>query len=208
MGMFSTSKTIAVRFTRCTKLEPIAPLELNGTKIPFEDQVKFLGVIFDKKLTWGPHIDNLKRKVKNSINILKVIFSFDWGADKKSLVKLYNAVCRSKMDYACQIYSSACKTRLKELDVVHNLALRICSGAYRTSPIESIYVDCNQLPLDLRREELSLRYFQRLNSCFSNPATRALAQRESCNFKPRSSKPFQTRLEVVEEKDLNSKNHS
>ena len=200
---FSTSKTTAIRFTRSRKVEPITPLELNGTIIPLQDQVKFLGVIFDKKLTWGPHIDNLKMKVKNSINILKVVSSFDWGADKKSLIKLYNAVCRSKMDYACQIYSSACKTRLKELDVVHNLGLRICSGAYRTSPIESIYVDCNQLPLDLRREELSLRYYHRLNGCSSNPAKRALAQRESHKFKTRSSKPFQVRLEEeVEEEDL------
>ena len=200
---FSTSKTTAVRFTRCTKLEPILPLKLNGTIIPFQDQVKFLGVIFDKKLTWGPHIDNLKKKVKNSINILKVVSSFDWGADKKSLIKLYNSVCRSKLDYACEIYSSACKSRLRELDVVHNLGLRICSGAYRTSPIESIYVDCNQLPLDLRREELGLRYHHRLKCCSSNPASKVLAQKESRKFKTRSSKPFQVRLEEeVEEEDL------
>ena len=69
-------------------MEPVTPLELNGTVIPLQGQVKFLGVIFDKKLTWGPHVDNLKKKVENSINILKVVSSSDWGADKKSLIKL------------------------------------------------------------------------------------------------------------------------
>ena len=34
------------------------------------------------------------------------------------------------------------------------MGLRICSGAFRTSPIETLYVDTHQLPLDLRREEL------------------------------------------------------
>ena len=94
---------------------------------------------FDKKLTWSSHIENLKRKVRKSLDILKVVSGFDWGADKKSLLRLYNALCRSKLDYGCQIYSSACKTKLKELDVIHNMGLRICSGAFRTSPIESIY---------------------------------------------------------------------
>ena len=126
--------------------------------ISYKDEVKILGVIFDQKLTWGPHIDYLKKKVRSSLNLLKVVSHFDWGADRKSLLKLYDALCRSKLDYACQIYSSACKTKLRELDVVHNLGLRICTGAYRTSPVESIYVDAGELPLDLRREELSLRY--------------------------------------------------
>ena len=32
----------------------------------------FLGMIFDSKLTWAKHIDDLKLKVKKSLNLLKV----------------------------------------------------------------------------------------------------------------------------------------
>ena len=201
---FSTQKTVAVRFTRSRRAETIPTLTLNGTILPYEDKVKFLGVIFDKKLTWDPHIDSLKLKVKKSLNILKVVSGFDWGADKRSLLKLYDSVCRSKLDYACQIYSSACKTKLKELDVVHNQGLRICTGAYRTSPVESIYVDANELPLDLRREELGLRYRTRIKSSPQNPSFKVLAACNSHRFqKPRSSKPFQIRLnEMVEDNHL------
>ena len=189
-------------------MENIPDLKLNGQNIPFKDQVKYLGVTFDKKLTWGPHIDNLKKKVKSSLNILKVVSSFDWGSDKKCLLKLYNSICKSKLDYACEVYSSACKTKLGELNVVHNLGLRICTGAYRTSPVESLYIDSNELPLDLRREELGLRYIQRLKSSQGNPARDILKENE-CNrqlfHKPRSSKPFQVRLlEEVEEPELRS----
>ena len=74
---FSTQKTVAVRFTRSRRAETIPTLTLNGTILPYEDKVKFLGVIFDKKLTWGPHIDSLKLKVKKSLNILKVVSGFD-----------------------------------------------------------------------------------------------------------------------------------
>ena len=163
---FSPQKTIAVRFTRSRRFEVIPTLKLKGNILPYEDKVKFLGVIFDKGLTWGPRIKMLKENVKKSLNILKVVSSFDWGADRKSLLRLYNSLCKSKIDYACQIYSSASKSNLKELDVVHNLGLRICTGAFRTSPVESIYIDANDVPLELRREELGLRYITRIKSSF------------------------------------------
>ena len=193
---FSPQKTIAVRFTRSRRFEVIPTLKLKGNILPYEDKVKFLGVIFDKGLTWGPHIKMLKENVKKSLNILKVVSSFDWGADRKSLLRLYNSLCKSKIDYACQIYSSASKSNLKELDVVHNLGLRICTGAFRTSPVESIYIDANDVPLELRREELGLRYITRIKSSFQNPSRKVL---EACNRslfqKARSSKPFQIRLD-------------
>ena len=96
----------------------------------------------------------------------------------KTCIKLYNAVCRTKLDYVCQIYSLACKTKLKEVDVVHNLGFRIGHVAYRTS-IESIYIESNQLPLDLRREALVLPYVQRLKSSPNNPAYKVLAYCDS-----------------------------
>lgn len=137
---FSSTKTVAVRFTRCRRVEEIPTLNLKGNLLPYETKVRFLGMILDYKLTWASHIDDLKIRVKNSINILKVVSGFSWGADKKSLLRLYDSLCRSKLDYGCQFYSSACKTKLNELDIVHNMGLRICSGAFKTSPIESIYI--------------------------------------------------------------------
>ena len=134
---FSTSKTVAIRFTRCKRQEAVPHLKLDGAILPYADEVKFLGMIFDSKLTWAKHIDDLKLKVKKSLNLLKVIFGFDWGADKKSLLQICDALCRSKLDYECQIYSSASKSKLDAHHVVHNMGLRICSGAFRTSPVET-----------------------------------------------------------------------
>ena len=201
---FSTAKTVAVRFSRSRRIENIPPLLLKGNVIPYEEHVKFLGIKFDQKLTWNLHIQDLKLKVRESINILKVVSTYDWGADKRTLLKLYDTLGRSKLDYGCEIYSSACKTKLRELDVLHNLALRICTGAYRTSPVESLYIDSNELPLYLRREELGLRALQRLKSSPHNPAFKIFSQCNSSLFnKPRLSKPLQIRInEEVEENTL------
>ena len=64
---FSSSKTVAIRFTRRRAVEEVPTLKLNGNILPYENNVKFLGMIFDEKLTWGKHIDYLKIKVEKII---------------------------------------------------------------------------------------------------------------------------------------------
>ena len=128
------------------------------------------------------------------VNLLKVISGFDWGADKKSLLRIYDALCRSKLDYGCQIYSSSSKTKLDALNV-HNMGLRICSGPFRTSPVESLYVDTHQLSLDLCREELVLRYLMRIKCNPDNPFNKVICQLDASRFRCRSSTHFQVRLD-------------
>ncbi|GFT33391.1 RNase H domain-containing protein [Trichonephila clavipes] len=73
------------------------------------------------------------------------------------------------IDYGCVAYGSACNSTLQKLDPVHHMALRICSGAFRTSPVQSLYVNCHQLPLDLRRRKLSLAFYFKILSVPSHP---------------------------------------
>ena len=56
------------------------------------------------------------------------------------------------------------------LDTVHYQGLRLALGAFRTSPVESLYVEAEEPSLYLRREKLTLRYAIRLAANPSNPA--------------------------------------
>jgi hypothetical protein len=42
---------------------PEAHLTLNGQNIPFVNHVKYLGVIFDKRITWRLHIEIIETKI-------------------------------------------------------------------------------------------------------------------------------------------------
>ena len=39
---------------------------------------------------------------------------------------------------------------IKRLDTVHNQGLRLCLEAFRTSPVQSLYVEANEPPLGMR----------------------------------------------------------
>ena len=48
--------------------------------------------------------------------------------------------------------------------------LRIASGCFKSTPTESLQVITNKMPLEMRREHLTLKYFLKIKSQFSNPA--------------------------------------
>ena len=112
----------------------------------------------------------LKAKCLKALNLLKVLSHTSWGADRTTLLKLYRSLVRSKLDYGCIIYGSARKSYLQMLDPIHNEGLRLALGAFRTSPVASLYVEADEPSLYSRREKLSLQYAIRLAANPSNPA--------------------------------------
>ena len=74
------------------------------------------------------------------------------------------------MDYGCIVYGSASKTVLAKLDPVHNQGLRLSLGAFRSSPVESLYLEAHEPPIEIRRKKLTLQYILELKANPGNPA--------------------------------------
>ena len=127
-------------------------------------KTQILSLLFGRKLSFIPHINYFKAKCKKTLNILKVVSHYDWGADRKVLLWLYRALVRSKLDYGSIVYGSTGASYIKCLDPIHNQGLRLCLGAFRTAPMESLYVEANDESLYNRRERLSIPYALKLKS--------------------------------------------
>ena len=138
--------------------------------IPVVEETKFLGVIFDRRLSFVPHLKYVTKKALKALNILKVVGNTEWGADRKVMLRLYTSLNRSKLDYGCIVYGSARKSYLQILDPIHNQELRLCLGAFRTSPVESLYVDAHEPSLGARRARLSLQNATKVKSLSNHPA--------------------------------------
>jgi len=102
---------------------PGSATALNGTPIPVVEQTKFLGVIFDNKLAFLPHIRYLKEKCVKALNLLCVVAHTSWGADQHTLLHLYRSLVRSKLGYGKIVYGSARESYLRILDPIQNHAL-------------------------------------------------------------------------------------
>ena len=72
------------------------------------------------------------------------------------------------------MHGSARKSYLQMMDPIHNQGLRRCLGAFRTIPVESVYVDAHEPCLGARRAKLSLQYASKIKSLPKHPAYNAV----------------------------------
>ena len=75
---FSLFKTSFIIFSRHRKVTESIQLQMNGQNLEEKDELKILGLIMDKKLTWIPHIKKLKQQCAKKLNIIKVLSSNSW----------------------------------------------------------------------------------------------------------------------------------
>ena len=151
-------QTVCMHFCHLRTLHPGPSLTMDGDSIKVVKEMRFLGLVFNTKLSFLPHIRALKARCLKALDVLKVLAATEWGADSTVLLQLYRALVRSKLDYRSIVYGSARKSYVKLLDPVHHQGLWLSLGVFRTSPIQSLYVQAREPSLENRRLKLSCVY--------------------------------------------------
>ncbi len=150
-------------------------LKLNDQELEQVRVIRFLGVLLDEKLTWKQQIDKIKLKCKTINNVLRCLSGLDWGATRSSLRRIYWALMRSTFDYGCSLYVSI-RNKLKKLDIEQAQALRICIGAFKSSPVAALQVEIGEMPLSIRRLKLMLAYWVIIQGHSELHPTKAIVQ--------------------------------
>ena len=76
---FSTTKTKMVHFTQHPGAYVSPTLKLYGEELPYEDNFQFLGMVWDRRLTWIPHINKLKADCIKRLGVMRAVASHEWG---------------------------------------------------------------------------------------------------------------------------------
>ena len=181
---FSAAKTVSMHICRhrshdgtwCLKKKP--EITLYGTEIECKESHTYLGLRMDSSLRWHKHVEYLRSECQRRLNILKHVSHTNWGADSKSIIRLYTAFIKTKIEYGVEAYGSSCASTLAKLDPIQNAALRTATGAYRTSPVESLEVLTGVKPLQDARKERTAIYITRVLANPSNPL--AAMYQEAC----------------------------
>lgn len=175
----SSTKSTVCNFTR---KRAILPNNFNIDRnmcFPILAKVKYLGIIMDSKLLWKAHIWSLREKLLKSLSILRVVASRSWGAHPRSLLQIYQALIRSRLDYGNFLFGSASNTTLQILDRIQYQAIRICMGYLKSSPTNAILVEANELPLDLRTELMAQKFLLKRKYRFYHPTIEVISGLEN-----------------------------
>ncbi|GFU62247.1 putative RNA-directed DNA polymerase from transposon X-element [Trichonephila clavipes] len=133
--------------TRLVKrnLHPDPLIHIGNVQIPVVREVRFLGVILDCKLTFLPHVLYLRKKCERSLNILKVLSNTLWGADSLVTPSISSTNPFTFGLWLCSVRFCSC---ICVKTTGHNTSFcseNLLSGAFRTSPVTSLYVENNIL---------------------------------------------------------------
>ena len=96
------------------------------------------------------------------------------------------------------------------LDTIHHQGLRLALGAFRTSPVESLYAESNEPTLYIRRVKLPLQYTTKLAANPKNPAHKCVFNPKYERFyknTPSTIKPLGLRIQpLLEQANISIKN--
>jgi hypothetical protein len=86
------------------------PVTLFGETIQWVETTRYLGVTLDTRLTWSPHIDQVRKKSAQRIGMLCPLLNRKSDLSIRNGVLLYKQLIRPMMDYACPAWRSAART--------------------------------------------------------------------------------------------------
>jgi hypothetical protein len=134
-------KTRAIYFShRLTP--PESHLTLNGWNIPFVNSIKYLCVIFNKRITWRLHIEMIEAKAFRTFITVYTLFKNDRLSDNIKLT-LYKALMRSVTTYACPATEFAANTHLLRLQRLQNKLVRTIGNFPRCKPVRDLHITFN-----------------------------------------------------------------
>ena len=119
-------KTKLIRFTdHPRKKYPPLQLFVNNTSITDTDSLKYLGVIFDKSLSFTKHLNALTTKLNSRLGLLRYLSQNVDSNGERALLLIYHSLIRSVLSYASPIVMIANRKFWEKLQVIQNKGLRI-----------------------------------------------------------------------------------
>merc|ERR1711991_1107558 len=147
----SPEKSIVTLFTKKNKIPEKPDIFIGGNMIEYKDSAKYLGLIFDKKMTWKKQIVATTSKAKSRIGELRnTIHKYKLSQD--TALTLYKTNVRPVLEYGSEIWSDTCETNLRILDSVEHMGITTALGVNRLAKRTETNLEANILPLRIRRK--------------------------------------------------------
>ena len=171
---FSCLKTELVMFTNKRKWRWSSPLQMYGVDLKFGQTAKYLGVLLDAKLTWGPHIEFKTRQATACLMQCRRVIGSTWGINPSRAMWLYKTMIRPIVAHAAMVWVNALEKKVVQdrLTKFQRLACLMITSAFPGTPTAGMEAALDLPPLDLflRGEAVKTAYRLRQYGAWYNQA--------------------------------------
>ena len=171
----NSRKTTYTIFSLSTK-EQKATLHINGQTLLAEGNPTYLGVAFDKRLTWKQQTEKAEARAKVRLALMKKLAGTTWGADTVTLKRLYTGRVRPALEYAMTAWGTTAKSNFDRVSKVQNQATHIITGGMKSMPIMELETITGLQSLDDCRDLKLLSQAAKFKRLQDHPMRQRLSQ--------------------------------
>ena len=163
VSILSSQRTTVTMFT-WKRIWRNHPARCLGEKINLVQNVSYLGVILNAKLSWKPHIKSRAAKANNCLMICRQTVDTQWGISPKTMHWIYSVKVRPVISYASTVWCAGLEkgTCKGILNTIQRKAYMAISSAFYSTPTTSLEMLVGLLPLDIHIRSVALLGMYRL----------------------------------------------
>ena len=156
-------------------------ISISNTSVKSDNQIKYLGLIFDSNLNWKPYLYELSKKVSRGIGVLSKVRYY---VNRNILHQLYYSIIYILLTYSLSIWGNTYLSTLKPLIILQKRAIRIITFSKSDEQSEPLFKELEILKLTdlviLHNALFMYHYYYNLLPPFSNSSIHALLQYQVC----------------------------
>ena len=126
------------------KITSSCKVMINDTLISKVNNIKFLGVVIDSKLTWNDHVQHIKIKMSKAIGIICKTRKY---FHLMTLRKLYFAFVNPHLQYCIEVWGNTFEYLIDSLFILQKKIIRIMKSAPYRSHCEPLFLELKILNL-------------------------------------------------------------
>jgi hypothetical protein len=129
-----------------------------GTKGVSPEVVRWIGVWFDRKLTFSHHVKMKEASGKKALGALARLANTEAGLSLQAVRQLYLACVIPVCDFGAEVWWRNQKVFVSRFDKIQNAALRKILGAFRATPSAAMLNEAAIAPTDVRLDHVQRKY--------------------------------------------------
>ena len=140
-------------------------ITINGVPQNCNPSPTFLGVTYDRRMTYGNQAKKVRQKMLRRTNLLRVVDGTTWGWQKQDLRTVCIATQRSVAEYAAAAWTPwFSSSNIEKLERTQLQAARAITHHVRSTPTEAVLYEADLPRLEHRHKTLSVLQANKWNS--------------------------------------------
>lgn len=156
------SKSVHITFT--LRRENCPPVTINNKQIGHSNDVKYLGIHLDRRLTWHKHIFTKRKQLGLKLRNMYWLIGRQSQLTLENKLLIYKSILKPIWTYGIQLWGSASKSNLEIIKRFQNKVLRIVTNAPWYVPNIIIQNDLDLASIEDEIKRFSQNYRGRLDN--------------------------------------------